>query len=496
MQTSTLARSPTLISQSGSASSDELLLLSELQHRRECRRSLNAWCTHALAPLGQVPAAHHRLLIAELQRVADGLCDRLMIFMPPGSGKSRYTSQLFPAWLLSRGIQLIGASHTDDLAEDFSAKVQAYVAENAATLGFGLRGTAVGRWYTTNRGAYLAAGVRSAIPGFRADGVVIDDPVKGRAAADSVADRKKVWDWYNGDLERRLTPRSFIVLMHTRWHESDLAGMLLATEPHRWRVLNLPAEAEDNDQLGRLPGEWLWSDDAYGYGASLPGIKKSLEDRGATREWASQYQQRPRPPEGALFKTLKIEILDAVPAGGSAVRAWDLASTSQVGTNDPDFTAGVKLRRLPEGRFVIEDVVRFRGGPDEVEAAIVNTAKRDGKSVRIGLPLDPGQAGKQQVLYLTRKLSGFTVESSPESGDKATRAAPVASQCNVGNLAVVKAQWNAALLDELAFFPAGSKDDQVDALSRAFAMVSSPVIIGTGFVGVASRDQPGWSQPG
>jgi hypothetical protein len=321
----------------------ELQNLLEMQRRRECRASFLAWCRFALAPTGQVPAAHHRLLIEELQAVGDGLVDRLMIFMPPGSGKSRYTSQLFPAWLLARrdGVQLIGASHTGELAEDFSGKVQTLVSENAPTLGYRLRTEAVGRWYTTNGGGYLAAGVRGAIPGWRGNYAIIDDPVKGRAAADSAADRKLVWDWYNGDLERRLTPGAPVVLMHTRWHEEDLAGKLLATEPHRWRVLSLPAAALDDDPLGRAPGEMLWSDDAYDYGASLPLIRQSLEDRGASREWASQYQQSPRPPEGALFKTLKIDILDAEPAGGVAVRAWDLAATRQIGTNNPDWTVGL-----------------------------------------------------------------------------------------------------------------------------------------------------------
>ncbi len=120
---------------------------------------------------------------------------------------------------------------------------------------------------------------------------------------------------------------------------------------------------------------------------------------------------------------------------------------------------------------MVLDVVRLRGGPDEVEAAIVNTAKQDGRGVRVALPQDPGQAGKSQVLYLTRKLAGFMIDSSPESGDKATRAAPVASQVNVGNFAIVRGAWNRPFLDELGGFPSATKDDQVDALSRAFMVV-------------------------
>lgn len=101
-------------------------------------------------------------------------------------------------------------------------------------------------------------------------------------------------------------------------------------------------------------------------------------------------------------------------------------------------------------------------------AGIKATAARDGKGVTVSLPQDPGQAGKAQVQYLVGELSGFTVRTSPETGDKATRAGPVASQCNVGNLLMVFGGWNRSLIDEMAAFPAGAKDDQVDALSRAF----------------------------
>jgi predicted phage terminase large subunit-like protein len=75
------------------------------------------------------------------------------------------------------------------------------------------------------------------------------------------------------------------------------------------------------------------------------------------------------------------------------------------------------------------------------------------------------------VLGWTRLLSGHQIESSVETGDKATRASPVISQCNGGNLAIVKAPWNRVFIDELAAFPSGVKDDQVDALSRAFSLV-------------------------
>lgn len=443
-----------------------------------CRVDLGSWAVEALKPEGFEPALHHKLLIKELEDIAEGRNTRLMVFMPPGSAKSRYCSQLFPAWMLQRRkrFKILGACHTTGLAEDFSDKIQTLIRDNQEVLGYGLRTEAKHRWYTTNGGAYMAAGVGTAIPGFRSDLGIVDDPVKGRQAADSEVDRKAVWDWYIGSFERRLTPGAPVIIILTRWHEDDLAGRLLSVhgnqdEGGQWRVLDLPAEAEEDDPLGREPGDWLWDDDAWGYGAELEKIRDNLEMAGETREWSSQYQQRPRPRDGSIFKRDRIGTLQAPPSGGKIVRAYDLAATKDTGTRGQAWTRGVKMLMTPDRRIVVVDMVGCRGGPDEVEQLIRNTAMQDGKKVRIGLPQDPGQSGKFQVSYLTKSLHGYRVSSSPESGDKATRAMPFASQVNVGNVDVVEGAWNKAYLDELASFPSGATKDQVDASSRAYEML-------------------------
>ena len=240
----------------------------------------------------------------------------------------------------------------------------------------------------------------------------------------------------------------------------------------QWRVINLPAICESQDDpLGRQLGEALWPE-----WEDVDALARKERSVGP-REWSALYQQRPAPLEGSLFKVGQITPVDAPPLGGQVARAWDLAATTEKQGSNPDWTVGLKLARYPNGGFCIIDIYRMRGGPDEVEGAIVNLARQDGPGCRVGLPQDPGQAGKQQVLYLTRKLAGFIVESSPETGDKGTRAAPVASQVNVGNFSIVKAPWNRQFLDELASFPAGAHDDQVDALSRAFAMVGNALVM-------------------
>ena len=444
------------------------------QIRRNKQRSFLAFCEHALEPFGQKPAAHHRLLIAKLQDVADGKIKRLMVNLPPGAAKSTYGSVLWPAWLMQRKhLNLIGAANTATLAESFSRRVMGTARDNADVLDYLLCRESVELWDNSVGATYRAAGIGGVITGMRADVVLIDDPTKSRAEAESLVVRESQWNWFTSDLRTRLKPGASIVVIMTRWHPDDLGGRLVDRQPGLWEVLSIPAVAEDRDPLDRAPGEYLWGDDKYDYAAELRRVHSEYEAAGATRDWDALYQQRPRSAEGSLFKTSQITVYDEAPAGNNDVRAWDLAATSAVGTRDPDWTVGVKERRLNDGRYVVLDVVRLRGGPHEVEAAIYNTARQDGYGCKISIPQDPGQAGKAHVAHMISKLAGYTVHSSPETGDKSTRAAPFASQVNVGNVGIVKAPWNAIYLDELASFPGGSKDDQVDASSRAFSMIDN-----------------------
>ncbi len=262
-----------------------------------------------------------------------------------------------------------------------------------------------------------------------------------------------------------------LVSHNTRWHEDDLAGRilpegwkgesgeLLCRDGNIWNVLCVQARCEiGGDPLDRRRGEYLWPE--------WFDRKHWAQFESNPRTWASLYQQIPAPLEGGFFKPDKIEVIDALPAMQIQwVRAYDLASLQ----GDGDYSAGAKLGRLLDGRYVIGDMFHEQYGPDERDAAIRVIASQDGGATKISLPQDPGQAGKTQVLYLTRMLAGYRVVSSPESGDKVTRAEPFAAQVNIGNVLMLRGPWNRGVLNELRMFPNGANDDQVDALSRAFA---------------------------
>ncbi|MFP2873739.1 phage terminase large subunit [Acetobacter tropicalis] len=456
----------------------------ELSRRIAARSGCLAFTQYTMP--GYKVGPQHRLLCDKLDAVERGEIKRLMVFMPPRHGKSELTSKRFPAWFLGRNPdkQVITASYSADLAQDFGRHARNIVASSEFAVlfpGVGVADDSAARdkWHTSKGGVYTAAGVSGSLTGKGAHVALIDDPIKGRQEAESDTVRNAVWDWYRSVLRTRLMPGGAIVLVLTRWHPDDLAGRLLDEMQNgtgeSWDVLSLPAIADSaDDALGREIGEPLWPD-VFDL-PELEAIEKSI----GTREWSSLYQQQPTPGEGTLFKTGMFPVVDAAPAGGTQVRRWDLAATKQIGTRDPDWTVGVKMARYPDGRFCILDVVRFRGDPQEVEAAIKNTAALDGPSVEIVLPQDPGQAGKAQAEYFIRMLAGYRARAERETGDKATRAAPFSSQANAGNVSLVRAPWNRTFLDELGQFPAGSHDDQVDAAAGAFSALceaSDPMIL-------------------
>jgi predicted phage terminase large subunit-like protein len=442
-----------------------------LYQRSRLRGTLRAWAEEALKDSGYRPAAHHLYLVSELENLSNGRYDRLMILMPPGSAKSTYASVIFPAWWFTQHPRssVISASHSLGLASHFSRRVRDLIVSKERYLGFNVTQDQRSKdaWTTNTGGEYLAVGVRGAVTGRRADLVIIDDPIRSQADAESVRQRDHIWDWFKSDITTRLKPRGRVVLIMTRWHPEDLGGQLLERANEGWRIVRLPALAEANDPLGRANGVPLWPE--WEDNSAL--LRK--RDLIGERAWSALFQQNPLPSGGRLFSIDRITVVQPTVEGNATVRAWDLAATGDTGRNDPDWTVGVKLSREDTGRYIVRDVSRIRGTPHQVEELILATAQRDGPKVIVAIPEDPGQAGKSQMSYLTRQLAGFHVIGARETGSKSTRAMPLASQVEAGNIAIVRADWNRIFLDELSDFPLGRKDDQVDALVRAFTTLTT-----------------------
>lgn len=267
--------------------------MTKLLAARKARTSLLGFTEHT-NPIYQ-RAKHHIAIAEKLEAVERGEIDRLMIFMPPRHGKSELASKRFPAWCLGRDPkrQIIAASYNSDLANDFGRNVRNIVAEPEfrqvfPEVSLAADSQAANRMNTNHGGAYVAAGVGTAVTGRGAHIALIDDPFKDREEADSERRRDIVWDWYRSTLFTRLMPGGAIVLIQTRWHEDDLAGRLLEAEGDQWEVLELPAINQN--------GEALWPE-WYDVPA-LDRIKATI----GPREWSALYQQQPQPDEGTFFQ--------------------------------------------------------------------------------------------------------------------------------------------------------------------------------------------------
>ena len=269
-----------------------------------------------LYPVTRVePAAHHRIIIEHLQAVEDKKIKRLMIFLPPGSGKSIYASVLFPTWFLGRRSRrsLICTSYGADLPKKFGRRcrniVQSREFYGIMGHGIGRQTKAVDNWMLSNGSEYYSSGILGGITGHRADGAVCDDLIKGHEAADSMVQRDKIWEAYISDLRTRVKPQGFLVVIGTRWHEDDVSGRILpddyagesgpvrAKDGEVWHVICIPAKAErGDDPLGREVGEYLWPE------WFLPGYFEQEERSQGDRNWNALFQQRPAPEEGSYFR--------------------------------------------------------------------------------------------------------------------------------------------------------------------------------------------------
>lgn len=238
---------------------------------------------------------------------------RLIITLPPRFGKSELTSRRYPGWVLGRNPDWnVGiVSYSAELAEELSADARRvvisdeykelfgsiYQPDKDASVEIDQQSRAVAHWRIAGRrGGVRAVGVGGSLTGRGFHVLIIDDPIKGRKEADSELIREDLWKWYRGTLRTRIEPGGGIILIHTRWHHDDLTARLLEHRADRWTVLHLPALAEDDDILGRRPGEPL---DPIRYDAeALADIRTDTDER----EWFAQYQGKPTPDEGDLFK--------------------------------------------------------------------------------------------------------------------------------------------------------------------------------------------------
>jgi predicted phage terminase large subunit-like protein len=433
-----------------------------------------AW--HILEPDAEyVHNWHIDAICKHLEAVTEGRINRLLINVPPGSSKSLIVSVMWPAWEWGpcgrRSLRYLTTAFNDGpVKRDTRKSRDLIVSDWYQALWPDVRLTRTGETSFANSDTGTREGVPfGSLTSQRGDRLIIDDP-HSTETAESDTERLNTTRKFREGAVNRLNDqkRSSIVVIMQRLHEQDISGVIISLGMDYVHLM-LPMEFDPQRACSTAIG---FSDPREDEGQLLDParfpedeVEKLKRDMGSYA-FSGQYQQSPTPRSGGMFQRGDFEIVDAVPAGGRRVRAWDFAASKAKPGKQPDWTVG--LRMLMAGDvFYIEDVTRGRWSASDVETRLKNTASQDSQAVTVRMPQDPGAAGKADAETKVKLLKGYSVVVKPISGDKATRARPASAQAEAGNVKLLRGQWNELFLDEVCAFPNAAFDDQVDAFADA-----------------------------
>lgn len=416
-------------------------------------------------------------------------CKRWIINVPPGTLKSLLINVIFPAWVWARdgSKRFLTASYGQSLTIRDNLRVRDIVESKWYQDRFPLKlneeqNTKI-RYNTEKGGWRIATSVGGAGIGEHPDFINIDDAATAQQA-ESLAERKTVQEWFDRTISPRgITRRNLVVfVVGQRLHMEDLPGYLnkrggwghvcfpMRYVPTRPANEDDPGHTADPRDRRTVAGELLCP-------VLIPEARvKQLEVDLGEYGSAGQLQQSPAPEGGGKFKREWFTYVDAPPKVARRVRGWDTAATE----DDGDYTTGVRISEA-EGIYYIEDVVRGQWGPAGVETILRDTAQLDGKVCPQREEREGGGAGKTVIAAHVILLTGYDYKGVTVSGmSKIQRSNPFRAQCEGGNVRIVRDRgvggaegrgWNEDYLRELATFPTGNHDDQVDASSAAFNAV-------------------------
>lgn len=419
---------------------------------------------------------HIHAISHQLTRVWRGECKRLIINVPPRSAKSICVTIAFTAWVMGQDPRkrIMAISYANELSRKHAADFRTIVESSwfrKLFPAFELVSVRDRELVTSQRGYRLAGSIGGSVLGRGADLIVIDDPIKGLAAALSEAERRRVAEFYDSTLYSRLNDRvnGAIVIVMQRLHQDDLVGHVLDKED--WEVLSIPAIAPE-DQIYRIgtgvrdlhcrrrgdvlhprrePMEWL------------EAAKRNL----GTLNFSAQYQQDPVPAEGNAIKREWIQFYDRRPdAFELKIASWDTASTLE---ETSDWSVGTVWGAIGQTYYLL-DVVRGRFESPDLRRRVLSMARDHRVDTTLVEDTELGRALTQDL----RRTGDLYPVLSKARFDKLARLLAQAARFEAKQVFLPRdAPWLASYLAELLSFPTGRHDDQVDSTSQALRYLTS-----------------------
>lgn len=472
---------------------------------RELKYASPAETALALSEGDWYMADHLALLDEKIVQLVNGQLPRpdgtlgakiLVVEMPPRHGKSQLCSVWTPTWFLHRDpkAEVILASYEETFATKWGRKVRRLVLQLGEVLGLRLdrSTTAAGEWAVLEGGGMTCRGAGGAIVGRGADLFIIDDPHKNAEEARSTTNQEKMWDWFQTVALSRLSPTGVMIIIATRWHENDLIGQVLKAQQDEKlshlgvHEIRLPALAEADDPLGRDVDEPLWPE-RYDKAAML-----ALKAANAGYNWSAIYQQRPSPEEGMVILRTWWRKYQVAPAVfDDLIASWDFTFK---GEKRNDYVVGSIWGRLG-AQFYLLYLIRGRMAFTEALAAFRNTCQLWPKAA--AKLIEDAANGPAVVSTVQHEIPGVVLwppRVSQQKGrqkktdSKMERVVSATPYIQAGNVFLPEnpAAWSGSspeeFVEELAAFPNGANDDQVDVTTQAILYLRH------GAWGVVDRD--------
>lgn len=229
-----------------------------------------------------------------------------------------------------------------------------------------------------------------------------------------------------------------------------------------WKIISLPAVCEDpaTDPLGRSIGEALWP--AGGYDEAWAAQQKETV---GTYAWSSLYMQTPTPSSGGMFKRSWWKRWKVLPSGlFDFIQSWDCTFKDK---DASDYVVGQVWARKGADRYLVDQVRGRMTFTETLNAMRDLSAKWPQTSRKL---VEDKANGTAVIDVLKREIPGI-VPVEPFGG-KVARAHATTAVAEAGNVYIPSAEvapWVGDFVEEMAAFPSGAHDDQVDCYSQANA---------------------------